>query len=182
MISRSTVSGIVYEDAAVRRRLAQIRGQIDNPRAVLLEWHATMLRRTAMTFRQLKHGGHYRGVTWRPFAPQYRRKTTGEVVPAWGGLARLRGRGRVLGRLRPSGQRITARSNLLRDTGRMAAAAGLTRRWPNPYTLDMETHTVKYAPRQQAMRPFLFYQLPQDQDDFTKLVLTHIRTVLQSKG
>lgn len=54
-------------------------------------------------------GGTVRGEQWDSMKPQYMRKD-GTVVPAWGGVAKVRGRGKVKGRKRPSGQRVTPSS------------------------------------------------------------------------
>jgi hypothetical protein len=60
-------------------------------RPVWATFRAYMARVTHDTFDALgKGGGTYRGVTWAPFADQYTRKTDGVVVPAWGGVPRLR--------------------------------------------------------------------------------------------
>lgn len=141
-------------------------------RMILLRFAAYMMQQTGMTFRALSHGGTYRGVTWKPFAKQYTRKTDGVTVPAWGGVAKLRGQGVVQGRKRPSGQWVTQTSNLMRDTGIMAAAAGSSWRFENQnhrIIMSTEGPAKKYAPRQQALRPFLFFHLPNDLTRFKQI-------------
>jgi len=149
-------------------------------RRVLLQFAAYMLGRTGATFKALAQGGTYRGVTWAWFKDQYTRKTDGKTVPAEGGVPKLKakdakGEGQkrlikanrkkypnrnVKGRERPSGRRVTKRSNLLRDTGRLSREAGSDFKLTD-HKIIMDTQTP-YAALQQAMRPFLFFE---DQTD-----------------
>lgn len=115
---------------------------------------------TVNTFKRLKKGGSFRGVTWPGFAPQYIRKD-GTVVPAEGGIPKVRGEGTVKGRKRASGKRVTASSNLLRDTGRLQASA-LSRVKKTKTVMVMDT-PEKYAGWQNQLRPFQFFQIPQDE-------------------
>jgi len=88
-------------------------------------------------------GGYYKGAAQDIFT----RETSG---------ARSTGReGTVRGRLRPSGKRVTGRSNLLRDRGILANAAASVRRIIGA-VLEMVT-PMSYAARQQQMRPFSFF-------------------------
>lgn len=141
-----------------------------------------MLRQTGLTFRALKRGGSFRGVSWPWYKNQYRRKTDGAVVPAEGGVRRVHGPGLVKGRLRPSGKRVTRSSNLLRDTGRLAAAAGQRLSFKrNGKTMVLGTG-VSYADEQQARRPFLFFELPQDQDELQRLFVDELNKVMAEKS
>lgn len=176
---------ITIDDSELKDLQARIHRKIDNPQPLLKRFHVYMMGRTGQTFRQLRRGGSFRGVTWREYADQYTRKTDGVTVPAWGNVPRLRA-GRsvrtrsgqeamVRGRLRPSGKRITPSSNLLRDTGRLAAAAGTTRRWSRGgRTLNMITQNVAYGPKQQAMRPFLFFEIPRDLEVAARMAQEHL--------
>ena len=151
------------------------RAQAASERAVpiaLSRFGTYMLGETGKTFRALRHGGTYRGVTWPPYADQYTRKTDGTVVPAHGGVKKLRGRGNVKGRKRPSGRRITSSSNLLRDTGTLAAAAGTAWRFENKrHRLIMSTEgpAKTYAPKQARTRRFLFFVIPDDRKKFVEI-------------
>lgn len=130
---------------------------------VFKRFRVYMIRQTGLTFRTLKRGGTFRGVTWKGFADQYTRKTDGVTVPAQGRVRKVHGVGLVKGRLRPSGKRVSASSNLMRDTGRLSAAAGQTLSFRNRgKTMRMGTN-VSYAEEQQNLRPFLFFQVPQDE-------------------
>ena len=141
-----------------------------------------MLRQTGLTFRSLKRGGTYRGVTWKPYADQYTRKTDGVTVPAWGKVRKVHGVGLVKGRLRPSGKRVTASSNLMRDTGRLSAAAGQTLSYRNRgKTMRMGTN-VSYAEEQQKLRPFLFFQIPQDEEKLRELFVEEFERAMATKA
>ncbi len=140
-----------------------LRGKIDDLRPVFHNFQAYMLRRTALTFRELRQGGTFRGVRWAWFADQYTRKD-GTVVPAEGGIAKVRGKGVVKGRLRGEGKtdahRVKRSSSLVADTSRLRNAA-LTRQRITKNRLTMDT-PVKYAARQHALRPFSFFEDPKD--------------------
>lgn len=69
--------------------------------------------------RMRAQGGDFRGHRWAGFKDQYTRKTDGQVVPAQGQVPRLDKRGNVKGKKRPSGQRVTAQSILVQDTGHL---------------------------------------------------------------
>ena len=113
-------------------------------------------------FARLRNGGTHRGVTWRYFADQYTRKADGVTVPAWGGVQRLRGRGTVQGRKRPSGARVKQGDAIMQDTNtlrsRALASVRITR-----FRLVMGNN-LTYGAAQQAMRPYAFFHLPDDLD------------------
>ncbi len=88
--------------------------------------------------------------------------------PAEGGVKKIRGRGNVKGRKRHSGKRVTKRSNLVRDTGRLAREAGADQRLSGSVRITMNTLTP-YARRQQDLRPFLFYEEPADAEAFLEI-------------
>jgi hypothetical protein len=123
-------------------------------------------------FKALKKGGTNRGVTWKPFAPQYTRKTDGAVVPAWGGTKKVRGAGRVKGRLRPSGTRITKGSALLQDTNTLRSRATLTIRQTRT-SMEVGPQGVNYAAKQHARRPFLFFT-QSDGNKYGEIVRRHL--------
>ena len=135
-------------------------------------------------FRRLAHGGTYRGVRWKWFAPQYTRKTDGVTVPAEGGVPKLRGRGLVKGKMRPSGKRVTRNSNLMQDTGAMRGQS--SHNWDyKPHRL---TGTVKlpYAAKQHSMRPFWFWEHPKDTTYIRQAIGDHVvgrkRDVVAPRG
>lgn len=166
---------IIIDDAAFRNLRMGLTADLKDARPVLRKFHVHMLMRTGQTFRALRRGGTYRGVTWDQWADQYTRKTDGVTVPAWGGVAKVRGKGTVQGRKRPSRKRVTPSSSLLRDTGRLAAAAGLTARFDRGgQSLHMITTNVEYGPQQQERRPFLFFA-PDDAEAAEQILLEHLR-------
>jgi hypothetical protein len=114
-----------------------------------------------MQFIRLRRGGSARGVSWADFKPQYRRKTDGMVVPAWGGVRRLRGGSdTVRPRRRPSGRFLTPQSNLMQDTGRLRATrADVSFLSPKQIRFGP---TVSYAGYQNSLRPFAFFKIPED--------------------
>jgi phage gpG-like protein len=75
------------------------------------------LRQVSRTFQV--QGARDGAPAWKPFSDQYTRVTDGVTVPAWGGVPKIRGKGLVKGRKRPSGKRITEQSKLLQDTGHL---------------------------------------------------------------
>jgi len=69
-------------------------------------------------------GGTVRGQVWEPMKPQYTRKD-GTVVPAWGGVAKVRGKGLVKGKKRgkrPSTSRVTQQSVIGQDKGTLRSS------------------------------------------------------------
>lgn len=201
---------VSIQDGELRSKLEQLIAAVANPRPVLENFHVYTMRQTDRTFRQLKHGGTFRGVTWEPFKDQYTRKTDGVTVPAWGGVPRLRaGRGsrdergrklkaydinsrkqvdgsfgstgheeNVRGRLRGRSRRVTASSHLLQDTGALRQRAGQDRVWEDGgKTLRMSTRGLVYAGKQQSMRKFLFFALPEDQEMFVKMALRYLNNL-----
>lgn len=186
---------IEIDDDAAISAMANITARVKDPRPVLINFHGYMMRQTALTFRQLRRGGTFRGVTWAPFKDQYTRKTDGAVVPAHGGTPKLdvtkaKSRGlrvilersrvkypnpNVLGKMRPSGSRITQSSSLLVDTGQLRRSAGQHRVWEDGnFTLRMATRGLSYAPRQHALRPILFYNIPEDHERLVEMALNHL--------
>lgn len=165
---------ITPDSSGLITRLNIISKAIADPRPVLLEFQAYMREQTVQMFERNARGGTHRGVTWKPFKPQYTRKTDGVVVPAWGGVPKLRGGGMVLGRLRPSGKRLTSTSNLMRDIGAMFQRAGMALRWEDGGKTIVMATPKSYAPKQQKMRPFSFYQVPQDIEKLESLGQAYI--------
>ena len=144
-------------------------------RQPLTDFYGWMIRRTQLTFSKLGKKGKstpFREVLWRWFAPQYTRKD-GTVVPAEGGVAKLRGRGVVKGRLRHSGKRVTSSSRTVQDRGTVKQSALARFRIGNNY-LVAETPT-RYAKYQQAMRPFAF-MTNADVEFLRKQILKHLTT------
>ena len=123
----------------------------DNPSSLLTAIALFHIRQIQRTFGlQGARDGHE---SWAPFANQYTRKD-GTVVPAWGGVPRVYGKGNVLGRKRPSGQRVTESSKIELDTGTLRASVGL--RAITNTTLDYGTN-LSYSGAQQSLRAFTFF-------------------------
>ena len=137
-------------DKALRHRLLRIKSTAQVPTRLWKKIHQHQQAMSGLIFRRNKHGGNWR-FPWKWFAPQYKRKTDGVTVPAEGGVPRLDGRGEVLGRLRPSGARIDASSNLLRDTGQLANAVASVRRITHRGRVLHIVTPVDYAAAQQAL-------------------------------
>lgn len=142
-------------DTELRAALKKIGDAPDALQPTFLKFAQYMRVQTDNTFHTLRHGGSYRGVSWKYFAPQYTRND-GTVVPAWGGVAKLSGNGQVLGRLRPSGARIARGDSIMQDTMTMRSRAALVVRMDR-YKATLGVQGVNYAPIQHAMRPFLFF-------------------------
>ena len=173
------------DDRAVRQRLDALGDAAVDLKPAWKEFGAYMRVVTDRQFAKLRKGGTYRGVTWKPFAPQYVRRD-GTVVPAWGGVPKVRGkryktgkrageiRGKkVKGRLRPSNSRITKRSALMQDTGTMKGRAALTTALRRK-SVEMGPQGVRYAKEQNDRRPFLFFDTPKDARVLVRIIRRHL--------
>jgi len=156
------------DDRAVRERLqgVDVRTRDMRPAWAMVEQY--MRVRTDEMFPRLRHGGVFRGVKWSYFAPQYIR-ASGVVVPAWGGTPKVRGRGAVKGRKRPSGARVASGDAILQDTGTLRSRAAVRQMVTNS-TLRLGT-ALAYARPQDKRRPFLFFQIPQDANAIEQIML-----------
>lgn len=146
---------IEIEDEGLRQRLKLVADRSAHPVGLYTRIHAHQRAESGLMFRQLRKGGSRRGVYWPWFANQYTRRTDGVTVPAQGGVRKLRGKGLVKGRLRPSRQRVTASSSLMRDRGILANAVATVRRILGD-RVEIATPAT-WAIWQQAMRPFSFF-------------------------
>jgi len=162
------------QDEAVKKLLKQVDTALGTGRAVFKEFGVYMRQVTDNTFIKLRHGGSFRGVTWSYFAPQYTRKTDGVTVPAWGGVPKLHGGGTVQGRKRPSGQFVKEGDSIMQDLGTMRSRAALTMFLGND-KIELGPQGVRYAAEQNAMRPFLFFDVPQDANQLLKIALRHLK-------
>lgn len=163
---------VIVDDKAAHLRIENLKENLQELQPVFVNFQAYMKRRQALMFRRLRKGGSFRGVTWRPFANLYTRKSTGETIPAWGGVERLDGQGLVLGRKRTSGKRITKNSSIMRDRGRLAIAS-LSDHTITSNTLTMDT-PEEYAKYQNAARPFQFFEVPKDTRTLQRLIKKQI--------
>jgi hypothetical protein len=153
---------IKVDDSQVKLTLKDTKGRLRDMRPVFTNFHVYMMRRVQLMFERLKSGGtSFRGVGWMWFARQYTRKD-GTIVPAEGGVPKVRGNGLVKGRKRHSGKRVTRSSNLMRDTGRLSSAALAFMRMSKS-KIEMDTK-VNYAGYQHRMRAYQFFEEPKDID------------------
>jgi len=152
----------------IRPALKRLRGRAIDPRPFFKRAKVVLIKWTRETFDQLGNGGSYRGVEWPWFAPQYTRKD-GTVVPAEGGVAKVRGDGVVQGRLRPSGARVTSSSQLMRDKGRMSREGGLSSRMDRN-KLELRSG-MKYGGHQQKLRPWLFINAPSEVNTLRNMLI-----------
>jgi len=160
---------ISFDDSDWRRLRGRLKDRAENWRPAAKRIHREMMIRVDSMFGRLKQGGKHRGVTWKYFAPQYTRKTDGITVPAWGGVPRLYGKGRVLGRLRPSGQRIKQGDSVGQDTGNLRRGALLAARIED-HRLIMGSN-VQYAEHFGNDRPFQYFHLPTDLAMMRQIIL-----------
>lgn len=153
---------------------AEIKGlavKMQNLRPMFVDFQSYMQRRTTLMFSRLSRGsGSFRGVSWPWFAPQYTR-ADGTVVPAFGGIPKLNGKGLVKGRKRASGKRIRPADKVMQDTGRMKTAV-LARQNLSGSRFVMDT-PAEYAKFQHALRPFQFFE-DDDAKVLTRLFRKHI--------
>lgn len=161
------------------RRFGNIRGAINNFQPLWPAITAYMQSVISLQFSDNAKGRKkVRGKYWPWFAPQYTR-SDGTVVPAEGGIARLDGKGMVLGRLRDSTrQRVSPESNLMRNTGIMFG--GLLN---NPIMRDDElimrsTGNQEQISYQNSLRPFLFFQKSRDPNMIKQIILRNLQQVI----
>jgi phage gpG-like protein len=108
---------VIVDLSKVNEAFKQMVIKSEDGRTVLNAIALFHLRQVSRTFQmQGQRDGHK---AWKPFADQYTRITDGITVKAWGKVKKIRGKGMVKGRLRPSGKRITESSKLLQDTGHL---------------------------------------------------------------
>lgn len=187
---------IKVDDAALMKRLKKMADMDFLP--ANREFAQYMRVQVDSMFRRAgsgEKGGKHRGVAWAGFAPQYTRKD-GTVIPAWGGVKRVaKGRvhignrlnerrtaffrvhnritGKVQGRLRPSGTRITKGSRLMQDTNTLRARAALVIDI-NQFRGRLGPQGVKYAAKQNAIRPFLFF-IQKDANKYSNILRRFLR-------
>jgi len=142
-------------------------------RQPLNDFYGWMLRRTQLTFSKLGRKGNsapFRETLWRWFAPQYTRKS-GTVVPAEGGIVKVKGEGVVKGRKRHSGKRVTGQSMILQDRGMLKQSA--ISRFRIHRNILVAATPARYAKYQQKMRPFAF-MIQEDVEFLRKQVLKYL--------
>lgn len=155
MMSSGKNFKIDIDDRQVRRAMRVVQKTLGNDvNHSFREFARYMAKRTDATFRRLRRGGSFRGVTWADFSPDY------------------------MGKLRPSGKRVTSSSSLLQDTGLLKAQSQLVRSLSNKHVI-MGTKGVSYAGHQQKSRPFLFFQVPKDTREFGKIILNRLDRALR---
>ena len=154
------------------RRLTE--GRVEDVRPAFRAIHTDMKVRVDSVFARLRQGGTHRGVHWNYFAPQYTRKTDGVVVPAWGGVKKIRGKGTVKGRRRPSGQRVREGDAIGQDTVNLRRGALLSVRMSRRRLLMGSN--VEYADEFASRRPFAFFHLPTDLTMMRRRLLRYLET------
>lgn len=147
-------------------------------------WHAEMLTALAkMTYAILwPNGAWFRpGIWWRAAADLYRR-ASGERIPPWGGVPRIRKpKGAVKGRKRHSGTRVTRASWMMQDNGTLlqdfltAPEIG-----PNKDILTWSVVT-DYAEEQNGLRPYNQFSLPTDETKLTEIYRQWLEALFQAR-
>jgi hypothetical protein len=159
---------ITVKSSEAKLELGNIQKKMSNLRPFFINFQTYMQSVTGNTFKRLKKGGTFRGVTWNPFAPQYIRKD-GTVVPAEGGIQKVRGEGMVKGRLRgeegkSDAYRVKSTSNLLRNTATLQnSALNKISKTKTKMIMDTGGKAAKYAGWQNQIRPFQFFEIPKDE-------------------
>lgn len=102
-------------------------------------------------------GGAYFGKRWAPMQDQYTRQTDGVTVPAWGGVTKLQGKGKVKAKKRPSGQRVSKNSVLMQDTGAMRNSWLGSRPHIDENVLSIGLGALEYTKHQEKRRRFAFW-------------------------
>jgi len=125
-------------------------------------------------------GRVHRGVKWKYFVPQYVRADS-TVVPAWGGIPKVRGRGLVKGRLRDSTtRRVHKGDSVMQNLGKMRKALLQDNTLlPDMLIMRVDDNQGKVY-RQNELRQFMFFEDPVDVLEIGKLIEEDIRNVYQS--
>lgn len=129
-------------------------------------------------------GGVVMGETWDPMRPQYTRKD-GTEVPAWGGIAKVRGKGTVKAKMRPSGQRVTPTSIIGKDTGGLTASImSVPPRILRRTVLEIghqAVNALRYGKRIMGYdnRNPLRWELPRDTDAMRKIAVAYMREIIK---
>lgn len=165
-------SSLHVDDEDVQRMFKGVNLSAKQSKKAWRKFTQYMRVRTDRTFDRLRQGGSFRGVTWEPFRPQYVRKD-GTVVPAWGGIKKVRGRGKVKGRLRPSNTYLKRSDSIMQDTMNMRQRAVTTVRATNEEIVYGPT--LPYAHAQNERRQFLFFEVPRDLRELVSIFAGHIR-------
>lgn len=125
-------------------------------------FRAYMVAQTDSMFLRLKHGGSRRGVTWAKFkSPR---------VP----------RGGTRFKRRKDGTRVRVRKYVPAEVASlMQDSMNLRRNAANAVFAESNTEIafgsrVAYAARQQALRPFLFFEHPKDTEQLSRAMLTEM--------
>lgn len=156
-------------------RLQNILDRVDDFSPIWAEITAYMQGKISLQFVDNRAGrATVRSSFWPWFAPQYTRKD-GTMVPAEGGISRLDGKGLVLGRLRDSTkQRISADSNLMRNTGIMFGSL-LNSPVKTKKSLKLlsgdKSEKLSY---QNRLRPFLYFEDDVDTEIIGQLAIRHV--------
>lgn len=170
------VAKLSVDDKELQRLLDKVEKTLGGDvRPIWREFASYMRTVTDNTFRALRHGGTYRGVSWDYFAPQYTRKTDGVTVPAWGGVPKVVGTGTVKGRLRPSGARVSAGDSVVQDLEVLRSRAALVTHM-GAKLLRLEPQGVDYAGYQSRRRPFLFFT-PKDATELIKIAVRKLEGI-----
>ena len=172
------VARLEIKDRELRKQLGRLGKASQDVQEPFRLFAQYMRVKTDEMFERLRSGGTHRGVTWAGPAPQYVRED-GTEVPAWGGVPYAQGSGGVVkGRLRPSGQRFRQGDAIMQDTGTMRARAALAF-FLGKRSVQMGPQGVNYAAAQNAMRPFLFFNVPDDSNTAVSMLQSHLRRVVR---
>lgn len=119
---------------------------------------AYMMSRQELHFVTSALGGTFRGKHWDYFKPMYVRKD-GTIVPIWGGVPKVRGKGLVLGKIRSktpgSKKRYQKGDHLMQNTGILKNA--LLQNIIIKGNLVRLITPVKYAGYQNSLRNFNYF-------------------------
>ncbi len=119
----------------------------------------------------LTRGGSGRGIHWRPAAPHYTRKD-GTVVPAHGGVAKVRGQGTVQGRL-SRGKRTKQDAKFYE--GFAKAPGRMIRRRISGKRLEIMLSKSPGLQHAHQLREFMQFQMPKDQAELERRLLSYVR-------
>ena len=173
---------IRVDSTQVERAMRKIGIECGNGKVPLTNfWHWWKVENLRAWDKVKAPGGTHRGSKWPAFKPQYTRQD-GTEGPAWGGIPKVHGRGKVKGRKRPSGQRVTRESTQLQDVG---FGGGLRAELADPIILNKERLRIgtgkTYAEHvsRHGRDTWLKWKLPVDNKKFRAFILRHWRSVLR---
>lgn len=167
-----------YDGSEAVAMLSGLTEAVTDWRRPMNTFRAYMVREVGKQIEQAgsASGGTARGVRWDGYAPQYTRRD-GSTVPAWGGVAKVRGKGTVQGKRNGSGRIISKGSRMLANV-KPGSLLTVHHRDNNSISIGP---TSGFAARMNTMRQFAFYQEPRDVEKLERIAIAYMKARAAAK-